>query len=465
MLALQPGRKLGPYEVLSRLGSGGMGEVYKARDTRLDREVALKFIRDDAMGDLESRRRFLREARTTSALNHPNIVTLYDICEVDGMDFLVVEYVPGRTLAACLASRPLPLPQCLRIALQICSALECAHTAGIVHRDLKPANIVVTDSGSVKVLDFGLAKVFAPEPAPEAADTETAVSKVGMLVGTGPYMSPEQVEGKPLDPRSDMFSFGAVLYEMLTGRRAFARPTEPATLAAVLHEQPPPAAAPPALEAILRRCLAKDPAERFSSPVELRAALDGAASAANCPSVAVLPFADLSPNRDQEWLADGLAEDIINALSRVAGIRVAARTSSFRFKGRNEDLFEIGRLLHVGAILEGSVRAIAERVRITVQLINVADGFPLWSERFDRRMDDIFAVQDEIASAIVTAFRDKFGIDSSPVPLACSTASGEAYRLYLEGRFWWNRRDTASVRNALACFAQATQRDPSFALV
>ena len=296
------------------------------------------------------------------------------------------------------------------------------------------------------------------------AETESLVSEIGALAGTGPYMSPEQVEGKQLDTRSDIFAFGAVLYEMLTGRRACGRARPFATLAAIVGEHPPPAAAPPALEAILRRCLAKDPVERFSTPTELRIELERAVSAADRPSVAVLPFADLSPTRDHEWLADGLAEDIINALSRVGGLRVAARTSSVRFKGRDADPFEIGGLLHVGVILEGSIRVIADRFRITVQLISVADGFPLWSARSDRRIDDILAVQDEIASAIVAAFQEKFGIDSTPESEAYPTAIGEAYGLYLKGRFWWNRRDAASVRTAIAHFTQATQRDPGFAL-
>jgi eukaryotic-like serine/threonine-protein kinase len=440
-----PGTRLGPYEIVALLGSGGMGEVHRAIDTRLGRTVAIKLLYS-AHTD-----RFEREARAIAALNHPNICTLYDV----GPDYLVMEYIEGAPLKG-----PLPAEEAARLALEIAGALQAAHAAGIVHRDLKPANILITRSG-VKLLDFGLAKV-QPSAAEENTVTQT---QAGQILGTAGYMSPEQIHGVPVDARSDIFSFGAVLYEMLSGRRAFDGETAIASMAAILHMEPDPIEGPGELVRVVARCLQKTPSQRFQNMTELIAALGAAklnAVEEKRPCIAVLPFANMSGDKDNEYFSDGLAEEILNALTKLSGLKVVARTSAFAFKGRNEDIRGIGEALGATHVLEGSVRKAQNRVRITAQLIGIADGCHLWSDRYDREMTDIFAIQDEISTAIVEVLRLKL---ASPNQLVVRRpVEPAAFEAYLRGRYFWNKRTESDLNRSIEYFNQALALDPAYAL-
>jgi serine/threonine protein kinase len=333
---------LGSYEVVSLLGSGGMGEVYRARDARLDRDVAIKVLPENLATDPDRVRRFQQEARAIGALNHPHICQIHDV----GPGYLVLEYIDGAPLRG-----PLAPAEAVRLILQVADAVDAAHQKGILHRDLKPANILVTTDGRVKVLDFGLAKVMTSEQ-----DATRTIE--GIVAGTAAYMSPEQAEGKPLDARSDVFSFGSVLYEMLSGTCAFGGDTAAQVVSAVLRDDPPPLAAPPALERIVRRCLAKQVAQRFPSMHEVKVALEDMSegSGDSKPSIAVLPFENISGDKENEYFSDGLAEEIINLLAKIPGLRVIARTSAFAFKGKHEDVRKIAVALGVTNVLEGSVR-------------------------------------------------------------------------------------------------------------
>ena len=430
-MPLSAGEKLGPYEILAPIGKGGMGEVWKARDTRLDRVVAIKQLKGQHSA------RFQQEARAIAALNHPHICQIYDV----GPDYLVLEYVEGAPVQG-----PIAPPEAVRVALQIASALEAAHTKKILHRDLKPGNILMSAAGA-KLLDFGLAKLVADED----------VTQTVGVSGTPLYMSPEQAEGKPLDTRSDVFSFGAVLYELLAGRRAFD------SLAAVLRDDPQSlGSVPVALQAIVTRCLRKNPAERFSSVVELRAALEVLTKlpAAQQPSIAVLPFANMSGDKEQEYFSDGLAEEIINVLAHIPGLRVIARTSAFAFKGQNTDIRQIAEALGVTHVLEGSVRKSGKRVRVAGQLITAHDGSHIWSERFDRDMEDVFAIQDEIAEAIAAALKMRL----SPHAVARRhTPTLPAYEALLKARHYLLKWTPESLPRGKQCYQEAIELDPQFA--
>ncbi len=418
-MPLQPGDKLGPYEILAPIGAGGMGEVYKARDPRLNRVVAIKRLKGQHTA------RFEQEAHAIAALNHPNICQIYDI----GPDYLVMEYVEGKPL-----SGPVRVEEALKLAVQIASAMEEAHSKGILHRDLKPANILVTGKGATKVLDFGLAKLAT------GADADATQTIEGTVLGTAAFMSPEQAQSKPLDERSDIFSFGAVLYELLSGFRPFEGGSTVEVLSAVLRDEPAPLDAPRAVAELVKRCLAKRAADRFASMTDLKTALDQIAAKPPThqqqPSIAVLPFANMSGDKEQEYFSDGLAEEIINALAQIPGLKVIARTSSFAFRGKEVDITKIAETLRVATILEGSVRRAGSRVRITAQLITAADGSHLWSQRYDREMADVFAVQDEISQAIAEALQTKLGGLVRRPASARQPASPEAYRTYLEGRYY-----------------------------
>jgi serine/threonine-protein kinase len=424
-----------------------MGEVYKATDTRLGRIVAIKALKGPHSD------RFEQEARAIAALNHPHICTLHDV----GPDYLVMEFVDGAVL-----SGPLPVEEALRLALQMAAALEAAHAKGITHRDLKPANILVTREG-VKLLDFGLAKVSEVK---EASVTQTldAQTLAGTILGTAAYMSPEQAEGKPADARSDVFSFGAVLYEMLSGRRAFEGESAISTMAAVLHKEPRRLDAPPALERVVMRCLEKQAARRFQTMAELREALQQvtAKPAEKQPSIAVLPFANMSADKEQEYFSDGLAEEIINALVKIPGLKVIARTSAFAFKGQNADVRKIAETLGVAHVLEGSVRRSGNRIRVTAQLITAADGSHLWSERYDRELADVFAVQDEISAAIAEALHTKL----SPQAAAKLryTPKLPAYEALLKARHFHWKVTRESMDQARVFYEQAIALDPQYAL-
>jgi eukaryotic-like serine/threonine-protein kinase len=446
------GQHIGPYQVGSLIGAGGMGEVYKARDTRLNRTVAIKVLPGQAANDPLARDRFEREARAVAGLNHPHICTVYDVGSQDGTDFLVMEYLEGETLRG-----PLPLDEVLRLATQIAGALEVAHQQGILHRDLKPGNVMLTKSGT-KLLDFGLAKLMNE-------DVDVTRTAEGTVLGTVAYMSPEQAEGKPLDARSDIFSFGAVLYELLSGRRAFSGDTTARVLSAVLRDDPPPLLASPALDHIVRRCLAKQPSERFRAMAEVRHALEqvGLTSALKeAPSIAVLPFANMSPDPENEYFSDGIAEEIINALTHIDGLHVAARTSAFSFKGKSVEVGDIAARLKVRHVLEGSVRKAGNRVRVTAQLVDASNGFQLWSERYDRELADIFDVQDEIARAIVERLKVVLAGGGSARLVKVTTHNIEAYQHYLKGRAMLYRRGPW-IAKALESFQTAVVLDPEFA--
>ena len=356
----------GRYQVIEELGRGGMGIVYKARDVRLDRPIALKVLPADKVADPDRTRRFVREAKAASALNHPNIIHVYDIDQAEGTDFISMEYVEGRTLSQLILPGGMPMKEARKYAVQIADALAAAHKAGIIHRDLKPANIMVSEKELIKVLDFGLAKLV-PLAGLESPKTLTAE---GMISGTLSYMSPEQAEGRPVDGRSDIFSFGAVLYEMVSGIRAFERETGLSTLAAVLREQPPPLRNIPAdLAAIISRCLCKDPADRFRLADEVLQALQQGGVPAPSPvaAIAVLPFTNMSEDKEDEYFSDGLSEEVINALTKIPGLRVTARTSSFAFRGKELEIREIGARLGVDKILEGKLKDFYGRVCLVDQ--------------------------------------------------------------------------------------------------
>jgi len=450
---ISAGTMLGPYEVVSLLGVGGMGEVWKARDTRLGRMVAIKRL-STAHGD-----RFAQEARAIAALNHPHICQIHDI----GPDYLVLEYLEGETLRG-----PLPPAEAIRLSRQIVSALEEAHAKGILHRDLKPANVMITGrsadqpaSSTAKLLDFGLAQLS--NAAPDATRTAT-----GTVVGTPAYMSPEQAEGKSLDARSDIFSFGAVLYELLSGHRPFSGTSTIAILSSILRDEPLPIQAPPALEHIVRRCLQKPLGQRFQTMTDLRIALEQAAMPSRPtaierqPSIAVLPFADMSVDKANAYFSDGLAEDIINALAHLPGLKVAGRSSSFFFRDKNVEFAEIGSRLNVEHVLEGSVRQSGNRIRVTAQLIKVADGFHVWSERYDREMTDVFAVQDEVTTAIAAALQMKLSLETAV--RRPYTPNLRAYEAYLKSRDYWLKQKPDSLWQVKESLEHAIELDPKFAL-
>jgi serine/threonine-protein kinase len=443
-MPISPGDHLGPYEILSPLGAGGMGEVWKARDPRLGRIVAIKKLKGQHTA------RFEQEARAIAALNHPHVCQIYDV----GPDYLVLEYIEGRPLTG-----PMPLADTLRVAGQITDALELAHRRGLIHRDLKPANILLTEKGSVKLLDFGLAKLVVAE------NDDATQTMEGTVLGSAAYMSPEQAEGRPLDERSDIFSFGAVLYEVLSGTRAFAGDSVAQVLSGVLRDDPPALQTTPALQQIVRKCMAKSPADRFQTVTDLKTALEQAKvpGAHRQPSIAVLPFTNMSGDKEQEYFSDGLAEEIINALAQIPGLKVTARTSAFSFKGKDTKVAQIANELGVEHILEGSVRKGANRIRITAQLIGAADGFHLWSERYDRELTDVFALQDEIAASITAILKNKLmaGLEGgrSYVPNIA------AYEAYLNAvHHQWKRTSIESLEKSRECYELAAKLDPGFAL-
>ena len=415
---LHPGSTLGPYEIRSRLGQGGMGVVYLAQDPRLKRQVAIKLLTADLTRDASAKQRFLQEAQAASALDHPNICNIHEINETgDGRLYLVMAYYAGETLKQRIAQGPLVIAEAVDIATQVGQGLAEAHGAGIVHRDIKPANLLITKSGVVKILDFGLAKLKVDPLGGDDATTMDSTAP-GRITGTLTYMAPEQLQGEPVDERTDLFAIGVVLYEAVSGRNPFRRKSAIASAAATINDTPAPIASidSPALERLIRRCLMKPPGDRFQSAGDLvlglRTALTpsprppGEAAAESAPpssSIAVLPFTDLSPTRDQDYLCDGLAEELINSLARIEGVRIAARSLSFQFRGSAVDLGAVGQRLGVGTVVEGSVRKVEERLRVNVQLVDVADGYRRWSARYDRKLEDIFAIQDEIAEAVATS--------------------------------------------------------------
>jgi eukaryotic-like serine/threonine-protein kinase len=469
-MPLAAGQTLGPYEIVAPIGAGGMGEVYRAVDPRLGREIALKLLPPETAADPERLARFRREARAAAALNHPNVVTVYSVEESGGVHFLTMELVDGQPLQDLIPSGGLPVSRVIHLAIAIADAVAAAHAKGLVHRDLKPANIMLTRDERVKVLDFGLAKdlrAAGPDDATLAVHDRTMP---GMVMGTPPYMSPEQLAGQAVDHRTDIFSLGVVIYEMTTGRRPFKGDSQ-AELAASILRDPAPALTradvPPPLAKLIGHCLAKSAADRVQTAgllaSELRASWSGpqAATAQAATSVAVLPFANLSADKEQEYFSDGLAEEIISLLAQVDGLKVIARTSSFAFRGKEEDIRQIAAALNVTHVLEGSVRRAGERVRVTAQLVAGTDGARVWSQRYDRELRDILAVQDEIAAAITGALRITLsGQAASPR----YTPALPAYEEYLRAKHHLARVTPESLELARRCYERAIALDPRFGL-
>ena len=482
-MAVDKGSRLGHYEIVAALGKGGMGEVYLAQDTRLDRRVALKTLPAEFAADSDRLNRFIREAKSASALNHPNIITVYDIGDAAGIPFIAYEFIDGATLSERVRSGSLDVGASLEIAIQMASALVEAHHAGIVHRDLKPDNVMIRPNGLVKLLDFGIARLAKPaEPDHDAATGVQVRTELGVLIGTPLFMSPEQARGVDVDHRTDIFSFGAVLYEMLAGVSPFAADTVSDVIAAVLTRDPAPlTVVPPRLAAVVTRALQKDRARRYQTAAELQRDLIELKSEPDAPggstaiagstpdqatvqSVAVLPFVNMSANEDDEYFCDGLAEELLNALSKIDALKVAARTSAFSFKGKSATVSAIGATLGVTNVVEGSIRRSGNRVRISVQLINAADGYHLWSERYDREMRDIFALQDDITLAVVEALKVTLFGDEKAAALKRHTEDAEAYELFLKGRYHWYRYTAQGWKRAIEFFEQAIEKQPGYAL-
>jgi eukaryotic-like serine/threonine-protein kinase len=455
------------YRIEHELGAGGMATVYLARDVRHERDVALKVLRPDLAESL-GRERFLREIRLAARLNHPHILPLYDSGEAGGFLFFVMPVMQGQTLRERLQlERQLPVDVAVRIAQEVADALDYAHRHDVVHRDIKPENILLHEGHAI-VADFGIGKAVMA-----AASENSALTQVGVTIGTPAYMSPEQAAGEEVDGRSDLFALGCVLYEMLTGEPPFTGPTVQAVIAKRFHHTPPAVTAmrpavPAALSNTVERLLEKTPDDRHASGAMVVEALrsqetPAAPSRREEKSVAVLPFANMSADPDNEFFSDGITDDIIGALTRVKGLKVAARTSSFSFKGKDDDLAAIGQRLGVRNVLQGSVRRAGNRVRVTAQLMNTRDGFQLWSDRYDRELDDIFAIQDEIARSIVEHLELTLGLKEERPLVVRPTDDLEAYQLYLRGREAVQQRTPASMRRGLTFFAQAIARDAAYA--
>jgi TolB-like protein/Flp pilus assembly protein TadD len=462
------GTTLAHYRILSKLGAGGMGEVYRANDTKLGRDVALKILPADMAGDPDRRARFRREAKALAALNHPNIVTIHSIEEHDGVHFLTMELVEGRTLGDLIPEdRGLDLERFLTLALPLVGAVSAAHEGGITHRDLKPANVMVATDGRLAVLDFGIAKAHGPTPPPDAAAATMTATQQGAVLGTTTYMSPEQLRGESIDHRSDVFSLGIILYEMATGRRPFGGASTAELASSILRDDPRTLGElnpdlPRSLDRIIRRCLAKEPERRFQSTIDLRNDLDELRADERAgASVAVLPFDDMSAEKDQDYFCEGIAEEIINALTKIRDLRVASRTASFSVRGVTSDIGEMGRRLGVETLLEGSVRKAGDRLRVTVQLVDAARGHQLWSERFDRQMEDVFAIQDEISQAVASALEVTLGPRGACLSVA--PADMRAYEFYLRGRQFFHRFGPQNLEFARQMFLRAIEIDPTYA--
>ena len=473
-----------------------MGEVYRARDLRLGRDVAVKVLPEAVASSPDRLARFQREARMIAGLNHPSIVTLYSIEEEDGVPFLTMELIEGQSLGSLVTPGGLPLSRVLDLSIPMADALVAAHERGVVHRDLKPGNVMVTREGRVKVLDFGLAKVAgakgSAETATLTATAEAPFSGAGQVSGTVPYMAPEQIRGETLDARTDLFALGVILYELATGRRPFAGATTADLSSAILRDTPEPITKvrtdlPSDLERIVGRCLEKSPRDRAQTALDvcnelrrLKDTLDHGGPIKPAPqriaSIAVLPFVNRSREEADEYFSDGLADELLNVLAKIRGLRVAARASSFQFKGKSEDLAVIGQRLNVATLLDGSVRKAGNRVRISVQLVKVSDGYHLWSEIYDRTLDDIFAVQDEIAKSVVKELRTTL-LEEDPDPKVrgqveadvAKAARGrgqntEAHRLALQGRHMIVRLTREDVMRGIAYLRQALELDPTNAL-
>ncbi|HKF22065.1 MAG TPA: protein kinase [Candidatus Angelobacter sp.] len=463
------GRVVGHYELLDVLGKGGIGTVYKARDQKLERDVAVKFLAAGIAGDADQKARFVREAKAASILDHPNICTIHEICETeDGQLFIVMAYCTGRSLRVRLESKPVSIGEAVDIAGKVAVGLQHAHQRGIIHRDIKPSNIMVAEDGTAKIVDFGLARF---------SQDDSLLTHEGEILGTVAYMSPEQVQGNTVDHRTDIWSWGVMFYEMLCGRRPFEGSSSLAIAEEILGKQPARPSSlrpiPGALDALLLQALEKDAGRRQQSAHELIDQLQEHWSSSRSPSpakadsrvldsVAVLPFANVG-SAEGDYFSDGLTEEIIDALSRLPWLRVVARTSAFEFKGKPQNVSTIARQLKVRAIVEGSVRRSGDKLRVTSHLVNAEDGYCLWSQKFDCGAREVFAVQDEIAASIAQALKARADDETATITGHPQTASLKAYELYLRGRHQWNIRSGEGLQHALNYFEAALQHDPNYA--
>jgi TolB-like protein/Tfp pilus assembly protein PilF len=474
-MSLAAGTRLGSYEILAQIGAGGMGEVYRARDPRLDREVALKILPGQFAGDRDRRTLFAREARAIAALNHPNIVTVYSVEEADETFFFTMELVRGVPLSDNFSPEGVDLPRLLQFAIPLADAVSAAHERGIVHCDLKPANVLVTETGVVKIVDFGLARCLKSVPAIHGLPPEDSTATEIPTGATLAYASPEQLRGEPLDHRSDLFSLGIILYELASGRHPFEGSTGADFAASILRDTPLPvhernSRLPWQLGAVLQHCLEKDVTRRIQAAADLRYELEHLQERSRspqeevAPAVAVLPFMDLSREKDQEYFCQGIAEELIYTLGRIEGLHVAARTASFQFKGAGADSREIGHRLRVNALLEGSVRKSGSRLRIAARLVDVEGGYHLWSETYDRDFSDVFAVQEEIARNIANALKLQLTAHESEALRRAPTSHAQAYDYYLRGRHFFFRFGKRDVEFALQLFSRAAELDPAYVL-
>lgn len=524
-MALAAGTRLGPYEILAPLGAGGMGEVYRARDTKLDRDVAIKVLPEHLSSHPQALSRFEREAKAIAALSHPNILAIHDFGSDSGTAYAVTELLHGTTLRERLRGGPIAVRKALDLGVQIAEGLAAAHEKGLVHRDVKPENLFVTTEGRAKILDFGLVHQEAEEP--DAATTAIARTIPGTFLGTPAYASPEQALGRPIDFRSDQFALGSVFYEMLTGRRAFAQSSTPETLSAIIRDEPEPiatlnAGVPPPLRWIIERCLAKDPGERYvstqdlarelrtirehfveatrsdpvapatsSSPVRpvkrltrrqqvtgaaaigllmiaavgsYRSLIAPRASPSTSESIAVLPLVNGSGDPEAEYLSDGITESLINGLSQVPALKVMARTTVFSYKGRALDPIKIGNELGVRRLLTGKVVQRGDTMNVQVDLVDVADGTQLWGRRYEQKVTDLLTIEEEIARHVVETLHLEPAAARQQRPGRRSTENVEAYQLYLKGRFHWNKFTEEGARKSIEYFSQALAKDPKYAL-
>ncbi len=462
------GHKLGHYDIQEHIGSGGMGEVYRGRDEHLEREVAVKVLMPGMLHDEDARRQFRNEALACSKLTHPNIAAVFDFDTQNGTDFLVTEFVPGMSLHEKLASGPLREAEVLRLGAQLAEGLGAAHAQGIVHRDLKPSNLRITPEGQLKVLDFGLARALPTNPA--ETPTESSNSNQIGVAGTLAYMAPEQLRGDSLDRRSDIYAVGVVLYEMTTGRHPFPEALAPALVDAILHKSPAPPRwcqpeISPRLEQIILKCLEKDPGVRYQSCAELIADFRraGLPDRSSDNSVAVLYFENLGGRQEDEYFRDGITEDITTELSKIRGLRVFSRSAVLGFRDKPVTPAHVGRQLRAAYVLEGSVRREGLRLRINVKLMETGTGHALWAERYDRQMEDVFAIQDEIARAIAGALRVVLTETEMRAISKAPTGDVQAYDFYLRGRQFFHQFRRKGFDFARQMFARAIELDPTFA--